>query len=546
MELRKQLAKERGGEEVSNPYDPYGRGPRAPYPGAYQPSPMGPHSTDAMAREIEALKARISEMEDRGKIRTLSTVVSLDVPWSVTVIMQGSLYEIPLPSLDDEDTPFDVATRKVKKELISKLHIGAVVKLYIPMGTNTAEIVGIMETPLLLGSYATVKEVLVPQTKNRAGVLLVTVNADTRTVIYYLSKSEPKAGDRIILDYHGLIVQRNLGSHDTSHALTEDTRVTWDDIGGQEEAKRALQEAIVEPVTKKKIYERFGMRSSKGVLLHGASGTGKTLLARACATALADLYGKTSLSSGFIYVKGPELLNKWLGETEANIRRIFASAREHKEKHGYPAIVFVDEADALLGRRGSMGPGYEGMERTLVPQFLAEMDGMTSSGAFVLLATNRPDILDPAVVRDGRIDRKVHVSRPTEKDAASIFDRLLKDRHPVTGMTGADCARSLFSPFRILWNVKLKTDSGEERTSSFTLGHLASGAMVAGVVDRATQRAIRAEAKYIELSHIISAVDEVEEEQAQLAHDASEFMETLVGEEVLSIEKASSRKGRTS
>jgi len=288
---------------------------------------MGPHSTDAMAREIEALKARISEMEDRGKIRTLSTVVSLDVPWSVTVIMQGSLYEIPLPSLDDEDTPFDVATRKVKKELISKLHIGAVVKLYIPMGTNTAEIVGIMETPLLLGSYATVKEVLVPQTKNRAGVLLVTVNADTRTVIYYLSKSEPKAGDRIILDYHGLIVQRNLGSHDTSHALTEDTRVTWDDIGGQEEAKRALQEAIVEPVTKKKIYERFGMRSSKGVLLHGASGTGKTMLAKAAATALAELYGKESRASGFIYVKGPELLNKWLGETEANIRRIFASAR---------------------------------------------------------------------------------------------------------------------------------------------------------------------------------------------------------------------------
>src|SRR5271155_5446953 len=474
---------------MSNPYDPYGRGPRAPYPGAYPGmSPMGPNSTDAMAREIEALKARLSELEDRGKIKTLSTVVALDV-FNVTVVMQGSLYEIPLPTDDDENT-LDVATRKVKKELISKLHIGAVVKVYVPMGTNTAEIVGIMETPLLLGSYATVKEVLTPQTKSRAGVLLVTVNADTRTVIYYLSKSEPKAGDRVILDYHGLIVQRNLGSHDTSHALIEDTRVTWDDIGGQEEAKRALQEAIVEPVTKKKIYERFGMRSSKGVLLHGASGTGKTMLAKAAATALAELYGKESRGSGFIYVKGPELLNKWLGETEANIRRIFASAREHKEKHGYPAIVFIDEADALLGRRGSMGPGYEGMERTLVPQFLAEMDGMTSSGAFVLLATNRPDILDPAVVRDGRIDRKVHVSRPTEKDEASIFDRLLRDRHPQVGMTGADCAHVLFASTRVLWHVKLKDQSPKNQDiapdgkprwyqKDFTLGHLASGAMVA-------------------------------------------------------------------
>lgn len=538
---------------MSNPYDPYGRGPRAPYPGGYPPVPMGPHSTEAMVREIEALKARLSELEDRGKIKTLSTVVALD-SFNVTVVMQGSLYEIPLPLDDDEHGEHgNLEARKVKKELISKLHIGAVVKVYVPMGTNTAEIVGIMETPLLLGAYATVKEVLVPQTKHRAGVLLVTVNADTRTVIYFLSKSEPKAGDRVILDYHGLIVQRNLGSHDASHALVEDTKVTWDDVGGQEEAKRALQEAIVEPVTKKKIYERFGMRSSKGVLLHGASGTGKTMLAKAAATALAELYGKESRSSGFIYVKGPELLNKWLGETEANIRRIFASAREHKEKHGYPAIVFVDEADALLGRRGSMGPGYEGMERTLVPQFLAEMDGMTSSGAFVLLATNRPDILDPAVVRDGRIDRKVRVSRPTEKDAASIFDRLLRDRHPQIGMTGGDCARVLFNPVRVLWHVKLRDKSPDNQDpgpdgkphrwyqKDFTLGHLASGAMVAGVVDRAVQRAIRAEAKYIELSHIVSAVDEVEEEQVQLAHDASEFMETLVGEEVISFEKAKRR-----
>jgi ATP-dependent 26S proteasome regulatory subunit len=528
---------------MSNPYDPFGRGPpRSPYPYPL-PQPgmgIGPNPTDGLLREIEALKARLSELEDRGKIKTLSTVIALD-SFNVTVVMQGSLYEIPL-SLDDDESAFDATTRKVKKELISKLHIGAVVKVYVPMGTNTAEIVGIMETPLLLGAYATVKEVLVSQTKHRAGVLLVSVNADTRTVIYFLSKSEPKAGDRVILDYYGLIVQRNLGSHDASHALVEDTKVTWDDVGGQEEAKRALQEAIVEPVTKKKIYERFGMRSSKGVLLHGASGTGKTMLAKAAATALAELYGKESRSSGFIYVKGPELLNKWLGETEANIRRIFASAREHKEKHGYPAIVFIDEADALLGRRGSMGPGYEGMERTLVPQFLAEMDGMTSSGAFVLLATNRPDILDPAVVRDGRIDRKVHVSRPSQKDAAAIFERLLRDKHPVTGMTGEDCARALFNPMRVLWKVKIKANSeGLTREASFTLADLASGAMVAGIVGRATQRAIRAEAKYIELSHIVSAVDEVEEEQAQLAHDASEFMEGLVGEEVVSIEKAKRR-----
>jgi ATP-dependent 26S proteasome regulatory subunit len=538
---------------MSDPYDPYGHGRKfPPYPGVGGLPSMGPNSVDAMMHEIETLKARLSELEDRGKIKSLSTVIAIDV-FSVTVVMQGALYEIPLPA-DDVDSDSGLEMRKIKKELVSKLHIGAVVKVYVPMGTNTAEIIGVMEAPMLLGPYATVKEVLVPQSKNRGGTLLVTINADTRTVIYYLAKKEPKPGDRLVLDFYGLVVQRNLGSHDMSHALTGNEEiVTWDDIGGQEEAKRVLQEAIVDPVAKKKIYEHFGSKPSKGVLLFGASGTGKTMLAKAAVTALAKLYGKESCSSGFIYVKGPELLSKWLGETEANIRRLFASAREHKTKYGYPAILFIDESDALLGRRGSMGPGYEGMERTLVPQFLAEMDGMTSSGAFVLLATNRPDILDPAVVRDGRIDRKVHVSRPTEKDAASIFDRLLKDKHPVIGMTGSDCARALFAPNRVLWHVKLKDQSPKNQDAApdgkarwyqkdFTLGHLASGAMIAGVVQRAVQRAIRVESEHIELGHIVSSIDEVEEEQSRLALDASEFMEGLIGQEMLSVEKAKRRE----
>jgi proteasome-associated ATPase len=255
------------------------------------------------------------------------------------------------------------------------------------------------------------------------------------------------------------------------------------------------------------------------------------MLARACATEMAKMFGRSVVESGFIYVKGPELLHKWLGETEANIRKVFAAAREHMELAGYPAILFIDEADALLGQRGSMHPGFEGIERTIVPQFLSEMDGMHESHVFVLLSTNRPEILDAAVIRNKRINRKVHVKRPTRADALDIFTKLMSKRPCVSGLP-TYAVDELYAEEHHLWNVT--TD--KKTTVPIFLKTLASGAMIADLVDHAAQWAIREKATEVTEEHMRRAIADIEEEQKRLAHDLSDFRDALDGE-IVSVEK---------
>ena len=221
--------------------------------------------------------------------------------------------------------------------------------------------------------------------------------------------------------------------------------------------------------------------------------------------------GQGASDTGFIYVKGPELLSHLVGDSEANVRAIFDAARAHHAQHGYPALVFLDEADGILTRRGA--GLFQGMERTIVPTFLAEMDGLDDSGAVVLFATNRPLEIDPAFMRDGRIDRKIEVGRPTQEEAEDIFAKLLRGK-PFDG-TAKACAKLLYAPKHVLW-----TTQGKEGRERVTLGDVATGATMLGVVERATQRAIRRaldgeEDAMIDLDDIERAIAEVvAEEQA--------------------------------
>ncbi|AJC71012.1 ATPase AAA [Thermococcus guaymasensis DSM 11113] len=188
--------------------------------------------------------------------------------------------------------------------------------------------------------------------------------------------------------------------------LIEVPNVHWDDIGGLEDVKQELREAVEWPLKYPKAFERLGITPPKGILLYGPPGTGKTLLAKAVAN---------ESQANFIAIRGPEVLSKWVGETEKRVREIFRKARQ-----AAPTVVFIDEIDAIAPARGS----YEGGRHldTLINQLLTEMDGIQeNSGVVVIGATNRPDIIDPALLRPGRFDRLILVPAPDEKARLEIF-----------------------------------------------------------------------------------------------------------------------------
>jgi transitional endoplasmic reticulum ATPase len=189
--------------------------------------------------------------------------------------------------------------------------------------------------------------------------------------------------------------------------------VHWDDIGGLVEVKQELKEAVEWPLKSPEIFERLGIKPPKGILIYGPPGCGKTLLARAVAT---------ESEANFISIKGPEVFSKWVGESEKAIREVFRKARM-----AAPSVVFFDEIDALTPRRG-MGFGDSGVGERVISQLLTEMDGLvTLEDIVVIAATNRPDIVDPAVLRPGRFDRMIYVPEPDEKSRLQIFKIYTKD-----------------------------------------------------------------------------------------------------------------------
>ncbi|MBO8174353.1 MAG: CDC48 family AAA ATPase [Thermococcus sp.] len=218
--------------------------------------------------------------------------------------------------------------------------------------------------------------------------------------------------------------------------LLEIPNVRWDDIGGLEEVKEALREAVEWPLKYPEAFQALGINPPKGILLYGPPGTGKTLLAKAVAT---------ESEANFIGIRGPEVLSKWVGESEKNIREIFRKARQ-----AAPTVIFIDEIDAIAPRRGT---DVNRVTDRLINQLLTEMDGIEeNSGVVVIAATNRPDILDPALLRPGRFDRLILVPAPDEKARYEIFkvhtrkmplaeDVDLKELAKRTeGYTGADIA----------------------------------------------------------------------------------------------------------
>jgi transitional endoplasmic reticulum ATPase len=201
--------------------------------------------------------------------------------------------------------------------------------------------------------------------------------------------------------------------------VVEIPNVTWEDVGGLEGVKRELQELVQYPVEYPDKYEKFGMSPSKGVLFYGPPGCGKTLLAKAIAN---------ECQANFISIKGPELLTMWFGESEANVRQIFDKARQ-----AAPCVLFFDELDSIARARGSSSGDAGGAGDRVINQILTEMDGMgAKKNVFIIGATNRPDIIDPAVMRPGRLDQLIYIPLPDEKSRLSILRATLR-KSPIAG-----------------------------------------------------------------------------------------------------------------
>jgi len=315
----------------------------------------------------------------------------------------------------------------------------------------------------------------------------------------------------------------------------------FDDIVGNAEALDQLRDAIQAPVKHAELYKAYGMKMPKGALLSGPPGCGKTMFARAAASEMKKLYGK---ATEFISISGSELQSMFVGETEQRIKAIFTYAREYKLFHGHPLLVFMDEAEVLLPDRTGRVRRVASWEESQVATFLAEMDGMQESGAFVLLATNRPEVIDQAVLRDGRCDFKIVVKRPTYEAVEVI---LTKNFEGV--LIGGDSREALvmaalemlFDPHKVILDIHaLRVNFEKEEIKDFggkhfLLEHIVSGAMAASIPGRAKRYAFARDkvsgvAKGVTVADVVQAVKDLFEENRNLDHAFAldEFKATML------------------
>ena len=303
-----------------------------------------------------------------------------------------------------------------------------------------------------------------------------------------------REGDEVILDPTQKVIVDRLPKRKNKSAVEDDfVPVTWEQVGGQKQVVEEVRKVIEYPVLHGELLEKMEYKTPKGFLFYGPPGCGKTLIGKAILSdiiaKLKEDEGEQNLEGRFIHVKGPEILNMWLGESERKVREIFKKARDYKEKGEFP-FIFIDEAESVLGTRQSFRGNN--ISNTLVPMFCAEMDGIQSvRDMVVILATNRPDLIDPAILRPGRIDKKIKVSRPSREDCAAILKVYLKPNlpmeHDLDGMT-EPFLDHLFGKNPEQVSLVLTLRSGEFKKLYWK--DFISGAILEGIVSRAKERSI--------------------------------------------------------
>jgi proteasome-associated ATPase len=320
-----------------------------------------------------------------------------------------------------------------------------------------------------------------------------------------LANSTLKSGDEVRVDPNYRMALEMLSSTKShEHYLDDVPELPWEKVGGQETALQAIKDAIELPLLHVDLFKKFQHATPKGFLLYGPPGCGKTLIGKATAYNLTkQLSEKTGagMREYFMHIKGPEILNMWVGESERQVREIFATARE-KRREGFMPFVFIDEAESILGTRRASR--YSNILSTLVPMFCSEMDGIESlDDAVIILASNRADLIDPAILRPGRIDRKIKVNRPNREGARDVYRIYLTDDLPYDGVLGKEAENIGEAITRLIerfvdWqfakreeNKFLEVTLRSGRKEILYRSDLISGAIIASIVERAKAIAIK-------------------------------------------------------
>ncbi len=357
------------------------------------------------------------------------------------------------------------------------------------------------------GEVVTVKEVLDERR------VLIYGHADEERVVELaeaLSDVRLRSGDALLLDHRSnLLVEKLVRQEAEELVLEEVPDITYADVGGLDSQIEQITDAVELPYLHRALFADYDLPAPKGILLYGPPGCGKTLIAKAVANSLSakvgELRGNGNVRSYFLNIKGPELLNKYVGETERQIRLVFQRARE-KADEGVPVIVFFDEMDSLFRTRGT-GISSD-MESTIVPQLLAEIDGVESlRDVIVIGATNREDLIDPAILRPGRLDVKIKIERPDADAAAQIYQRYIHaslpiDETQITELGGGDRDKAIRAMIEETVSAMYRVD-GDNRFLEVTyqggdkevlyFKDFASGAMIENIVRRAKKLAVKRE-----------------------------------------------------
>jgi len=386
-------------------------------------------------------------------------------------------------------------------------------------------------SPEQSGEVVTLKELL------DGGRAVIVGRADEERVVELAESLEGvklRAGDSVLMDSRtGLLLEKLPRPEVEELVLEEVPDISYADVGGLDNQIEAITDAVELPFLHPELFKEHAIKPPKGVLLYGPPGCGKTLIAKAVANSLskkvAEVRGEDAGRSYFLNIKGPELLNKYVGETERHIRLVFQRARE-KASEGTPVIVFFDEMDSIFRTRGS-GVSSD-VENTIVPQLLSEIDGVEGlENVIVIGASNREDMIDPAILRPGRLDVKIKIERPDAEAARDIFSKYVTNTLPIHA---DDLAEHGGSPDATVAAMiqraveRMYTESEDNRFLEVTYANgdkevlyfkdFNSGAMIQNIVDRAKKMAIKdfleQGSKGLRLQHLVTAcLDEFRENE---------------------------------